>query len=250
MSGAQKWGLLSAVVLVSIVAVFALVPPIAQSIEFHEFSDRRAVWRIPNFADVMSSAAFVAAGLYGLWVLSRSKAAGEWGRDARVPLGVMFMGVILVAPGSAYYHWAPDNAALFWDRLPMTVAFMGLLAAVAADRIRAPVGGRIVLALLVIVGVASVLYWRLTNDLRAYGLVQFLPVLIIPLIMWLWPNGKYITWRAVGWLFLAYALAKLCEHFDGQLFRALGGVISGHGLKHLFAAMGPAILAWTLRDQS
>jgi hypothetical protein len=37
-------------------------------------------------------------------------------------------------------------------------------------------------------------------------------------------------------LVLFYGLAKLFELFDHQVYQALGGVVSGHALKHLFAA--------------
>lgn len=250
MSQAQRIMLVAMIALLGIAVVFTFVPPVGQPLEYHNFADRRGAWGIPNFSDVMSNLAFGAAGVYGLWVLRQCKNLGARGADARLPLAVMFVGVMMVAPGSAYYHWAPDNSALFWDRLPITVAFMGLLAAVITDRIDTSFGVRLVLPLLVVVGAGSAVYWHLTDDLRAYGLVQILPLLMIPIILWLWPQGKWITWKAMGWMFLAYSLAKLCEHFDVEVLEMMGGVVSGHTLKHIFAALGPAVLAWTLRDQS
>jgi len=172
---------------------------------------------------------------------------------ARVPLLVFFLGIILVAPGSAYYHWAPSNEALFWDRLPMTVVFMSLTAAVIADRIDARRGVRLGLPVLVLGGAASVIYWRITEaagvgDLRAYALVQFLPMLAIPLMLWLFPGGqgrvRAIGWRTVGTAFAFYGLAKLTEHFDIQVLQMLGGAVSGHTLKHLLAAVSAW---WILR---
>src|SRR5262249_23065784 len=87
-----------------------------------------------------------------------------------------FFGVFLIAFGSAYYHLAPDNARLVWDRLPMTVSFIALLAGVLSERVEHRIGARL-LAPLIAVGIASVLYWRWADlrsidDLRFYGLVQ------------------------------------------------------------------------------
>lgn len=243
MTQRQKVGLLLGVCGFIIAAVFALVPPLAQDLSYHHFSDPRTWLAVPNFGDVMSNAPFVAAGLYGLWVLSRRPA-----QPARLPLLVFFIGVILVAPGSAYYHWAPDNATLFWDRLPMTVAFMGLAAAVLVERVDAKVGVCVALPLLLAVGVASAVYWRVSDDLRAYALVQFLPMLAIPAMLWLFPSGSaLIGWRAIGGVFVFYGLAKVTEHFDAQVLDLLGGTVSGHTLKHLFAAMGPVAMVMNLR---
>lgn len=37
---------------------------------------------------------------------------------------VVFAGLILTALGSGYYHLAPDNARLVWDRIPIMITFM------------------------------------------------------------------------------------------------------------------------------
>ena len=39
----------------------------------------------------------------------------------------------MVAIGSSYYHWKPSNSRLVWDRLPMTVGFMSLVAVVISE---------------------------------------------------------------------------------------------------------------------
>jgi len=270
MTDRQKIWLLLGICAAAISVVFVFVPPFPQPLEYHGFADSRSAWGIPNFGDVLSNIPLLLAGLYGLWVLVKRDEAGPWSGDARLPLAVFFIGVLLVVPGSAYYHWSPNNWTLFWDRLPMTVAFMGLLAAVVTDRINAKAGVRYVLPALVIIGMASVIFWisselgcdfaksfnaayfptievHCTGDLRAYALAHFLPVLIIPLILWLWPRGQYITWRAIIWAFVFYALAKFAEHYDHQIYKLLGSVVSGHTLKHLFAAMAPVALVMNLR---
>ena len=71
------------------------------------------------------------------------------------PYLTLFEGVALTALGSGYYHLAPDNARLVWDRLPMTIGFMGLLAAVLAERVSVPVARRLFVPLLASVRRAS-----------------------------------------------------------------------------------------------
>ena len=89
---------------------------------------------------------------------------------------------------------------------------------------------------------ASVLYWYATErqghgDLRLYVLVQFFPLLLIPLIMALYrprySHNRYIFF-ALGW----YAAAKALEYWDRPIFTATSGMAGGHALKHLAAAMG------------
>jgi len=157
---------------------------------------------------------------------------------------VLFLALIFVSFGSAWYHLAPDNRRLTWDRLPMTLAFMAFLAIVIGERID-PHLGRRCLPFLLLTGAASVIYWHFSElrgrgDLRPYLLVQFLPLVLIPLIMLLFspPLSKgYGIWG----MFAAYVAAKILELFDERIFR-LHGVISGHTLKHLAAAVGTYFL--------
>jgi len=55
---------------------------------------------------------------------------------------------------------------------------------------------------------------------------------------WLPAHGKGPNWAA---LIGAYALAKVLEAEDVQVFHLTHGALSGHTLKHLFAAL--AVLA-------
>ncbi|NNE23348.1 MAG: alkaline phytoceramidase, partial [Rhizobiales bacterium] len=145
----------------------------------------------------------------------------------------------------AYYHLAPGNERLVWDRLPMTIAFMALFAAFIADRIDRRIGIYWLLPLFVAAGIASVAYWAWTEalgrgDLRWYVIVQFYPIVALPIICWLFPGGRHTTGRHLAWLIAWYAVAKLLEHFDAVVLTLLGGTISGHTLKHL--ASGAAAL--------
>ena len=159
----------------------------------------------------------------------------------RWPYLIFFVGVALVSLGSAYYHVKPTTEALFWDRLPMIVAFMALFSAFIADRVHSTVGVVVMLPLLLAIGFGTVMYWHLTEtaghgDLRPYALVQFYPMLAIPLVCLLFP-GRHTTGKHVFYMVVWYSLAKICEHFDGDIFALLGGTVSGHTLKHLLAAI-------------
>ncbi len=227
-------------VLVTVLAIIGmtLIEPIAQDAAYHLFADRRSWWRIPNTMDVLSNLPFVFVGLMGLWhMVFHRQHALFW------PFLAIFIGVFCTGFGSAYYHWAPANGTLVWDRLPMTVAFMGLLTMVLADRIH--IRWRHALVPLLLVGLASVWYWHATEsrgagDLRPYALVQFLPMVLIPLALCLYPAPRRDVGCYVG-LVSCYVAAKLLEYFDRPVFE-LTGSISGHTLKHLVAALATLLL--------
>jgi hypothetical protein len=152
--------------------------------------------------------------------------------------------------GSAYYHWHTDNDRLLFDRLPMTIVFMALLSAILMEFISPDLGKRLFVPL-VSAGIASIWWWRYTEsqghgDLRAYGLVQFYPMICIPLVIALFyrpalrkPVRALIF--AVGW----YAIAKVVETSDTQIYQYLG--VGGHALKHLAAGMSTYYLVQFFR---
>jgi hypothetical protein len=225
----------------ALLLAFAVVPPFAQPEAYHQFADTRPWLGIPNFGDVASNLAIALAGLAGLWILfigrGRQALAGQW---IKAPLLVHFAAVVWIAYGSAYYHWAPDTMRLYWDRLPMAVAFMALVATFVTDRIDAKRGALYALPALVILGAACTTWWQLSEragqgDLRAYFLVQAVLFVSLPLITALFP-GKHTTGRALIWVGVCYAAAIACEQLDAQVLAATGGAVSGHTLKHLFAA--------------
>jgi hypothetical protein len=243
----RAW-LLAALVGVMVV-VTALVPPVPQDPAYHHFADAQPALGVPNFLNVVSNLAFLAVGALGLGFLARdarrSGGAAFISSAERHPYWPFFTGVALTAVGSGYYHWQPDTGVLFWDRLPMTLAFMALLASVIGERISRRAGARLLWPLL-LVGGLSALYWHVTElrgagDLRAYGLVQFGTMLLVPLIVLLFParyTGAVYYWVSFG----CYGLAKVGEYFDQGLLRLTA--VSGHAWKHLAAA---ASAYWILR---
>lgn len=220
----------------SVLAAF-LLPAMPQPVSYHDFADQREMLGVPNFLDVAANAAFVLAGLAGLAVVLRRRA--EFASNSeRWPYAVFFVGMVLTGLGSAYYHLAPDNERLFWDRLPMTIAFVSLIAAQVVDRIHARMGLAMLVPLL-LVGAASVFYWRATERAGAgnvipYAVLQGYSVVILFLLALLKPS-RYTRGNDIYWVFAGYVLAKLLETFDREVF-ALGHVVSGHSLKHIAAA--------------
>jgi hypothetical protein len=205
-------------------AVLIYLGPIAQDETYHAFADRRAILGIPNFWNVVSNLPFAFVGAIGF-----ARARGVASR-------LIFAGVFLTAFGSAYYHWAPDTPRLVWDRLPMTIVFMSLFAMVISERFP---GMKWMLIPLLTVGIASVLWWVIGGDLRPYVLVQFAPMLIIPVMLLIMPGAP-----GLWWVILLYGLAKVAEAADAQIYSVLP--LSGHTLKHLLAAASTCfILGWT-----
>lgn len=212
--------------------------PIPQDPAYHAFADQRALYGIPNFWNVMSNILLLFSGIAGLiCVLSGNCAGGLPG--LKLHYAIFFVGASLIGAGSSWYHLGPDNNTLVWDRLPMTLSFMSLCAAIVGENLSVR-AGRVVLWPLLAAGVASVLYWHVTEqagsgDLRLYALVQFLPLVLLPLLMLLY-QSPFTSGQPLAWMLIAYALAKVAEHYDREIFQALE-VVSGHALKHVFAAL-------------
>jgi hypothetical protein len=223
-------------------AAIAVFPPIPQDPTYHRFADTRPLGSVANGWNVVSNLAFLLVGLYGLWRVGRAPTGPDTAFiDARErwPYALFFAGVALTGLGSAYYHWAPDTPRLFWDRLPMTVGFMALLAAIVAERVSVT-AGLVVLGPLIAAGVGSIIYWRAgelrgAGDLRPYALVQFLPALLILLMLWLCPP-RYTGGGFLLGVLGIYGVAKVFEALDGPIF-SLGSLLSGHTLKHLTVAL-------------
>lgn len=232
-------------------AVALTIPPMPQPLAYHRFADDRVWLGIPHAGDVISNLGFLAAGIFGLTVVSsrkcRAAAGGNWHRLTYL---AFFLGVVMVAFGSAYYHLDPTNSTLFWDRLAMTIAFMALLCAVIADRIDVKAGG-LMLAPLVAADAAALLYWRLGEqlghgNLNLYFAIQYFPAFGIPLICLLF-RDRHGTGRTLGMALGWFALAMVLENLDHGIYALAGGAISGHGLKHLAAAMAALTVAAMVR---
>ncbi len=202
----------------------AFYGPIAQPENYHAFADQRALAAIPHAGDVLSNLGFLLAGVWGL-------ARGR-GLEALVFCGAL----ILTAIGSTWYHLAPDDQRLVWDRIPIALACAALLAASLRDAYGL---GRALVPLLVF-GVASVFWWVHSGDLRPYLLIQVAPLLLIPAMQWE-TQAAIGRRKAFGVAIVLYVLAKICEVADAAIFNVLG-VVSGHTLKHILASMAAFVL--------
>lgn len=238
-----------AAVLAAMVGLAALVPPIPQDLSYHVMADRRTLLGVPHALNVLSNLPFAVVGVWGLAVVARNRRAFADAAGTRAPYALLFVATALTAVGSAYYHWSPDNARLVWDRLPMSVGFMGLLTAVVAERASRR-AARLLFPWLVAVGAASVIYWSWTEglgagDLRPYALVQFGSLAVVVLLLVLYP-APYHDSRWLAAAIAVYGVAKGFELADAAIF-SRGELVSGHTLKHLAAAGAVGIVVAMLR---
>lgn len=245
--------IISLVGLLAIIGVFCL-SPIPQGNQYHDFADKRAFLNISNFGDVISNIPFSIFGIMGLVLISQrhNKKNMFIMNGERMLWKTLFVGIFLVGFGSGYYHLNPNNHSLVWDRLPMTIAFLSFFTMVIMERINERLG-LIAFPFLLMLGVASIVYWDYTEtigrgDLRPYVIVQFLPIILTPLIFWLLPgkyNGTGYLLYVIGW----YFLAKVLEHFDDQIFALTKQILSGHSLKHLAASISAYMLIVYLKKR-
>lgn len=230
-SSAISWRhvLLLLIVICSLGLVLSM-QPIGQDQDYHNFSDQRTFFGIPNFLDVISNIPFLLAGIAGLRFCYGNRLMSS--RPAWI---IFFAGVAMVSAGSACYHLNPNNETLVWDRLPMTVGFMGLLVALLAEYVNAHLVRYLLLPAL-LAGLSSVFYWHWFDDLRFYVWIQLIPLLLIPVVMALFPRKYSHQWLLLAAL-LVYLLAKAAEVYDRAVFVFGQSLLSGHALKHLLAAL-------------
>jgi predicted membrane channel-forming protein YqfA (hemolysin III family) len=236
------------------VALALFLPAMPQPAAYHHFADTRGVYAIANVLDVVSNLAFAGAGLACLMVVLRAGTCFATPAE-RWPYLLFAVGVLLTAAGSSYYHLQPTNERLFWDRLPMTIAFMALIAAQIVDRV-AVRAGLLALVPMVLVGVGTAVYWIVTERLGRgnvvpYAVMQAWAVIVVLQLAALYPS-RYTHADAICAVFALYLLAKLFEQFDAQIFERTG-LVGGHTLKHLAAAaaaMPVVVMLWRRRIAS
>jgi hypothetical protein len=242
---ATRWLIIAAIGLAAAAAV-AMLRPIAQPQSYHEFADQRTIFGIARGMDVLSNAAFLVPGLLGLWFVLRAGKTLDAG--TRWAFAILFFGLALTSAGSAYYHLDPDNQRLVFDRMPMIIVMAGCVGAVVADRF----GGSSAWAMtaLLAIGLWTVHHWSVSEelgegDLRWYALYQGLTILVGLLLLLLFPSRNGAT-PAFLIAVAGNIAAKLFELLDKPIF-ALGGIVSGHTLKHLSAGLAFLPLAFLIR---
>jgi hypothetical protein len=229
---------LLALLTVAVAATVILLPAVAQPPDYHRFADDRAWLGVPNFLNVVSNAPFFLVAVLGVRALWCPEGGARGAAFYRAPYALLFLALAAISLGSAYYHLAPDNARLVWDRLPMSVAFAAFVAAVAAERWN-PMAGRWLLAPLVATGVGTVLWWRLSAGWSAENVLPYFAfqgwAFLVVLLMMAMPPGLR-RGSCVKAVLVLYGAALGAELFDRTIF-AFGQVVSGHTLKHLLAAL-------------
>lgn len=214
--------------------------PIAQDASYHQFADQRTWFGVAHGQNTWSNVPFFLAGLLALSRIRRCPTA------LKQSALTMAFGLLGVAVGSTWYHLAPTDQTLVWDRLPMSIAFAAALALIASDRVDTRI--RAWLWLLVVLAVGSIGLWVSTGDLRAYALIQFGSLLLMIQCLVFGTRGQL----QVSWVWMAvacYVVAKGFEASDAWWWQFSGHQVGGHMLKHLAAGLGALSLALAIPNR-
>lgn len=230
-----KWITIVLLCLVPTIIV-ATLRPIPQSLAYHHFADTRSFFDIPNAFDVLSNLPFIGVGLLGFVFTVHPRSKLE--TPQRWAYAALFAGLLLTGFGSGYYHLAPDNQRLVADRLPMTVAMAGAITALLCDRFSPR--SLWALPVLLALGIGSVIQWSISEqhgngDLRWYALYQGLTIIFGTAMLLLFSSNSNNT-RAFAVAVIGNIAAKLFELLDKPVYQ-IGGIVSGHTIKHLSAGL-------------
>lgn len=242
--------ILSAIALIAVFITFNFVEPIPQDPGYHNFADSRTFWGIANAFDVLSNIPLAIVGLMGIFTTLKILKGKKFNASVFQYL-IFFIGVFMTGFGSLYYHYAPSIETLIWDRLPITILTLGFFCSAISEMI-SPKASLNLVGPFLLIGIGSVFYWNYTEglgcgDLRLYGVVQFLPLILIPLILLMYKLPENYLPFIIGLVFF-YALSRLTEAFDHQIFETLR-ILSGHTLKHLFAAAAACCIFMMLKNR-
>jgi hypothetical protein len=222
--------LLASVLLFVVGTALQMIWPLAQPASYHHFADQRSLGQLHNAADVLSNIVILIAGLLSFgWVLRHAS-----NQPAQFPgMIVAAFGLLFTAFGSAYYHMAPNDATLVWDRLPMTIVFAGILAMLWTSWSGQRVGWAQML-IMVVVSPATVGYWLLFNSLWPYAILQFGGLMLIVGMTLTRKVDGVVAWTLV---IVFYGVAKIFESLDWQIWELTHHVIAGHALKHVSSGL-------------
>lgn len=235
---------LAAILLTTV--VWVMLPAIPQDPSYHQFAYQRPWLGVSHAADSLSNIAFALVGVVGVVRLA-SRRRPRFSPATEAGMWCIALGLVCTAIGSAWYHRDPTDSTLFWDRLPMTLVFAGVLGTAIAQRVGNDVG-RLSLALLVPLGIASVVYWKITGNLSLYVALQLGGIGGLLLLILLTRKGDdSVPWV---WVVAWYVLAKVAESMDQAIWDVTDGLIAGHTLKHLLAAAAGAAALWPLRPRA
>jgi len=223
----KEWGLLAGLLLLGLVAVAS---PALRYDTGLLFADARHWHGVPNAMDVFSNLPFAVLGGWGLWHVKASKR-----QPTVVCAELFFIGLLVTALGSTFYHLHPDIQRLAGDRAGMTVAFAGLIGLAVADRVSRRAAWPTAWLVLAAGLLAAFVHQR-TGNVVPWALVQFGGMALVVALALLRPVGGDTGLRLFG-VIAFYAVAKGLEMGDHVIFDATHHVISGHSLKHMVAAL-------------
>jgi hypothetical protein len=225
------------VLLFVVAAALAIYGPIMTPDGYFDFVDKRLILGIPNFGDVVSNVPFLPVGLLGVY-LTRRYARGATVNSAYMTALVgLFASVAAVALGSGYFHLSPGELRISLDRLPIAIAAGCLFSALAIERLGlSRMQGYILLIGAIALSIISVIVSWQSGDLRLYLFCQLAPILGGLLLITVYRLDRPgITATRVILMIGLYGVAKATEVYDQEIYETLL-VVSGHNLKHLFAA--------------
>lgn len=236
-SSTARLGVFYFMILILPIGALLSMAPIPQDLKYHGFADQSLLLGIPRFFDVTSNIFFVAVAFFGFHQLVQNR---KLQGSISVSKFFFLIGVLLVAPGSAYYHWEPNNQRLLWDRLPMVIGFCSLASWLLTSYFQIQ-KEKLFLAGLNIVGLMSLAYWVQFDDLRFYYWVQLAPIILLIYLSAF--AGNHFNHQ--GFIFGAFGLylaAKATELYDHQIYQAIG--FSGHSVKHILSAAAVLMLIY------
>ena len=225
--------------------LFALLgPAISQPVHQHDFADQRFLGYFPNVADVLSNLPFVLWGLAGLMILPSVKL----NRTNANLCALFFIGLILTAFASSWYHLAPNNASLAIDRWGMVLPFAGLMGLAVADRASLRAGASLCW-LVLLSGAFSVWSWSVSGNVLPWLVLQFGGMALVLCLATRQPvrGALAVNWAVV---ILIYAIAKVFELTDHAVYDLTSHIISGHSLKHIVASFAAWPVISALRSQA
>lgn len=230
-----------------LLALGAWGPSIAQPSHYHAFADQRALFGVPNIMDVFSNLAFAGFGLLGAWRIGRLP-QGAISPVQRSLADLFFAGLFMTAICSAWYHLQPHDTGLAVDRCGMVIAFARLLGLAAATRVSDRAGQWLTLAVLVS-GAWSIWTWSTVANVLPWAVLQFGGIVLMLGLGFLAPRDGALP---VPWItvILAYALAKVLEQADAQVYHLTGELVSGHTFKHIVASLAALPVLWAMSRAS
>lgn len=236
-----------AIAVSALLGVQFFLPHLSQEQAYHQFADTRTLWGVANAMNTLSNLAFIVVGGAGLALMRKQAGSGQRTTSARSAMtALFFLGLVATGAGSAWYHIQamPNDAALAFDRYGMVLAFAGILGLAAADRVSEN-AGRMLGAVALLAGPLAIWWWVRCGDLAPYATLQFGGILALVLMLFWRGQSAGPNW---GMLLACYALAKVLEAADAQVWTLTVHTISGHTLKHLAAACaGIAVIVPLIR---